>query len=52
MTAEAISFMILAMVIVWGTLIAAIIFLARRPEITTWPPGDPDAEDTEDQSMN
>ena len=51
MTGEAISFMVLAMAIVWGTLIAAVIFLIRRPEITTWP-DDPVTDDMEDLSMN
>lgn len=52
MTGEAILFMILSMVIVWGTLLAAVIFLARKPEVDTWPPGDPDYADTEDLSMD
>jgi len=52
MTGEAIFFMILAMVIVWGTLFVAMIYLARRPEVETWPSGDPDSNDVEDQSLN
>ncbi|MDR1077189.1 MAG: methionine/alanine import family NSS transporter small subunit [Propionibacteriaceae bacterium] len=41
MTTTAIVFMILAMVIVWGGLLASVAFLIHRPELKTWPAGDP-----------
>ncbi len=37
MTPIAIVFMLLAMVLVWGILAVAIVFLARRPEVPSYP---------------
>ncbi|MDR1387870.1 MAG: methionine/alanine import family NSS transporter small subunit [Propionibacteriaceae bacterium] len=37
MTDTAIVFMILAMVIIWGGLLASVAFLIRRPELKVWP---------------
>lgn len=42
MTPIAIVFLVLALAIVWGGLIASTIFLARRPELDAYPP---DGED-------
>lgn len=42
MTAVAITFLVLSMVLLWGGLAASIVYLARRPEVTAYPPGDPD----------
>jgi hypothetical protein len=50
MNGEPIFYMILAMVVIWGTLIASIAFLARQPEVVSWPAGGP--TDTEDLSMD
>jgi hypothetical protein len=42
MTGIAIVFLILSAVIIWGGLLAAVIFLARRPEISEYPAGGDD----------
>ena len=42
MTPIAITFLILAILIVWGGLIASTLYLRRRPELTTYPAGDTD----------
>lgn len=39
MTGIAITFLILAIVIVWGGLVASIVFLRSRPEPASYPPG-------------
>lgn len=39
MTPIAITFLILAIVIVWGGLVVSAIYLRRRPELTDYPPG-------------
>jgi hypothetical protein len=39
MTPLAITFLVLAIVIVWGGLIASTLFLRRRPEVLEYPPG-------------
>jgi hypothetical protein len=39
MTAIAITFMLLAMLIIWGTLAVAVVFLTRRPEVAAYPEG-------------
>ncbi len=44
MSASAVALMVLSMVAIWGGLIASSIFLARKPEVATWPEGDPDDE--------
>lgn len=46
MTGIAITFLVLALVIVWGGLVASALFLARRPERTDLPaePGGPGAD--------
>jgi len=35
----AILFFVIAAVLVWGGLVASIVFLMRRPEVATYPPG-------------
>ena len=42
MTPIAITFLILAIAVVWGGLIASTLYLRRRPERTTYPAGDTD----------
>lgn len=39
MTPIAIVTLVVALVIVWGGLVGSIIFLARRPNVDTYPPG-------------
>jgi len=42
MTPIAIAFLILAIVVVWGGLVASTVFLRRRPEVADYPAGDLD----------
>lgn len=42
MTPIAITFLVLAIVIVWGGLVVSAVYLRRRTELTTYPPGDAD----------
>ncbi|GAA5162091.1 methionine/alanine import family NSS transporter small subunit [Ornithinimicrobium tianjinense] len=42
MTGISIAMMIVAMIIVWGGLIASILFLRRNPEVVGGPHEDPD----------
>lgn len=44
MTGSAVALLLLAIVLVWGGLIASVVFLVCRPEPTTWPPGGDDDE--------
>lgn len=44
MTTTAILFLALALLIIWGGLVASIVFLVRFPEVTHFPPGG-EAED-------
>jgi hypothetical protein len=48
MTGIAIGFLLLALVLVWGGLIASILFLRARSELVTYPAGgeEDDREDT------
>lgn len=39
MTPIAITFLILAIVVVWGGLVVSVLFLRRRPEVADYPPG-------------
>ncbi|QBR75037.1 MetS family NSS transporter small subunit [Microbacterium sediminis] len=39
MTPIAILFLVIATVLVWGGLVASIVFLARRPEVASYPDG-------------
>jgi len=39
MTGIAITFFVVAAVLVWGGLIASIIFLARKPQVEPYPDG-------------
>ena len=39
MTPLAITFLVLAIVIVWGGLVASTVFLRRRPDVAEYPPG-------------
>jgi hypothetical protein len=45
MTATPIVLMVLAMLIIWGSLVASSVFLAVKPEVSQWPPGGPSDED-------
>ncbi|MFV0374765.1 methionine/alanine import family NSS transporter small subunit [Microbacterium sp.] len=42
MTGIALTFLILALVVVWGGLLVSALFLARRPEVAAYPPGGDD----------
>lgn len=42
MTPVAITFLIIAILVVWGGLVASVLLLRRRPERTDYPPGDTD----------
>ena len=42
MTGIAIAFLLLALVLVWGGLIVSMLFLRRRPELVSYPPGGED----------
>jgi hypothetical protein len=42
MSGIAIGFLLLALVLVWGGLIASILLLRSRPELGAYPPGDID----------
>lgn len=42
MTPIAITFLILAIMVVWGGLVASTLYLRRRPEREGYPPGDTD----------
>lgn len=42
MTGTAIFFLILAAVVIWGGLLASVIFLNRKPEIDQYPAGGED----------
>jgi hypothetical protein len=42
MTGVAIGLLLLALVLVWGGLIASILFLRSRPELSDYPTGDGD----------
>ncbi|WP_115651489.1 methionine/alanine import family NSS transporter small subunit [Leucobacter sp. PH1c] len=43
MTPIAITFLTLALVIIWGGLIGSTIFLSRRPEVEEYPAGGEDS---------
>jgi hypothetical protein len=47
MSADAVILLAVAILIVWGGLAASAVFLIRRPEVATWPPGDDDLSDEE-----
>ncbi|MDR1426871.1 MAG: methionine/alanine import family NSS transporter small subunit [Bifidobacteriaceae bacterium] len=47
MNADAIALLAVAIVIVWGGLVASVVFLIRRPEVAVWPPGDDNLSDEE-----
>ncbi|WP_137846004.1 MetS family NSS transporter small subunit [Microbacterium sp. 2FI] len=42
MTPIAITFLILAILIVWGGLVVSVLFLRSRSELAQYPPGDTD----------
>ncbi|MET4582501.1 hypothetical protein ABIE21_002011 [Conyzicola nivalis] len=50
MTGIAIAFLLLALVLVWGGLIASILFLRARTELETYPPGGEDDDHREDEA--
>jgi len=39
MTPIAITFLILAILVVWGGLVASTLYLRRSPELSSYPPG-------------
>lgn len=39
MTALAVTFLVLAIVVVWGGLVASALFLRRQPELADYPAG-------------
>ena len=39
MTATAVLFLVLALSVIWGGLLASIIFLMMRPQVSHYPPG-------------
>ena len=52
MTGAAVFMLIFAICLVWGGLVASILFLRARPEVTTGPGAvDPDGEPTEDDFL-
>jgi hypothetical protein len=42
MTAIAVVFLLLSVLIVWGGLVASILFLRHRPQLTSYPAGGED----------
>jgi hypothetical protein len=49
MTGTAVFYLILAIIVVWGGLLASSEFLVLRSEVPQWPAPDiPDAEETQD----
>jgi hypothetical protein len=42
MTAVAVTFLVLSILIVWGGMVASMVVLGRRPELAEYPPGAPD----------
>jgi hypothetical protein len=50
MTGIAISFLLLALTLVWGGLIASILFLRSRPELAAYPAGGDDDDHREDDA--
>ncbi len=50
MTPIAILFLVLSIVIIWGGLVTSAVFLSRRSEISSYPPGgeDPAGEEVYD----
>lgn len=44
MTAIAVVFLVIAVLIIWGGLIASTVALSKRPEIAEYPAGGEDAE--------
>ena len=50
MTGIAIGFLLLALVLVWGGLIASILFLRSRPELAAYPAGGDDGDHREDDA--
>lgn len=51
MTALAITFLVLAIVIVWGGLIASTLYLRNRPELAQYPPGGVDDHREDDAPL-
>jgi hypothetical protein len=48
MTGVAIGFLLLALVLVWGGLVASILFLRARPELPSYPAGGEEDDHRED----
>jgi hypothetical protein len=42
MTPIAVVFLIIAIALVWGGLVASVLYLRRRPELEQYPPGAPE----------
>ena len=51
MNASAITLMIIAMLVVWGGLIAAIMFLRSRSDVEVWPAGGEDDDHRADEAL-
>lgn len=45
MSAVAILFLVIAAVVVWGGLIASILFLSLKPSVSTYPEGGVDSDE-------
>lgn len=52
MSAPAVVMMIVAMVVIWGGLIAATLFLRSRPEVVGGPHEDPDMVREDDERLS
>jgi hypothetical protein len=50
MTGIAIGFLLLALVLVWGGLVASILFLRSRPELASYPAGGEEDDHREDEA--
>lgn len=52
MSATAVVMMIVAMVVIWGGLVAAVVFLRNRPEVTDGLLEDPDMVREDDERLS
>lgn len=46
MSAVAILFLVISIVLVWGGLFASVVFLARKPEVAAYPEGGFEGDDS------
>lgn len=51
MSGIAILFFVIAAVLVWGGLAASIVFLLRRPEVASYPPGGLEGDDRDEDDL-